>query len=76
VVWSVSQAAPLRRMVVDGDLVLGTAADTQGSGGYVSGVKVLGQLNFTMQVRDSRLSLYNIQCSEILRPDTVVLSLC
>ena len=38
-------------MVVDGDLVLGTAADTQGSGGYVSGVKVLGQLNFTMQVR-------------------------
>ena len=74
-VWSVSQAAPLRRMVVDGDLVLGTAADTQGSGGYVSGVKVLGQLNFTMQVRE-RLSLYNIQCSEILRPDTVVLSLC
>lgn len=49
VVWSVSQASPLRRMVVDGDLVLGTAADTQGSGGYISGVKVLGQLNFTMQ---------------------------
>jgi hypothetical protein len=49
VVWSVSQAAPLRRMVVDGDLVLGTAANTQGSGGFISGVKVRGQLNFTMQ---------------------------
>jgi hypothetical protein len=47
--WSVSQAAPLRRMVVEGDLVFGTAADTQGSGGFVSGVQVTGVLNFTMQ---------------------------
>eukprot|EP00937_MAST-01D_sp_MAST-1D-sp2_P000064 g64.t1 len=48
-VWSVSQAAPLRRMAIEGDLVLGTAADTQGSGGYVSGLRVSGKLNFTMQ---------------------------
>jgi hypothetical protein len=48
-VWSVSQAAPLRRMIVDGDLLLGTTANTQGSGGYVSGVKLSGMLNFTMQ---------------------------
>eukprot|EP00927_Polykrikos_kofoidii_P072722 TRINITY_DN68806_c0_g1_i1.p1 TRINITY_DN68806_c0_g1~~TRINITY_DN68806_c0_g1_i1.p1 ORF type:complete len:590 (+),score=78.93 TRINITY_DN68806_c0_g1_i1:53-1771(+) len=48
-VWSVSQAAPLRRMVVDGDLVFGTEADTQGSGGYVGNLKVTGQVNFTMQ---------------------------
>lgn len=48
-VWSVSQAAPLRRMNIDGDLVLGTAADTQGSGGYISGVKLANRLNFTMQ---------------------------
>jgi hypothetical protein len=48
-VWSVSQAAPLRRMIVDGDLLLGTAADTQGSGGYVSGVRLTGRLNMTMQ---------------------------
>eukprot|EP01043_Picozoa_sp_COSAG02_P034524 COSAG02_NODE_2419_length_8904_cov_11.259171_6_plen_592_part_00 len=48
-VWSVSQAAPLRRMHIDGDLVLGTAADTQGSGGYISGVKLANRLNFTMQ---------------------------
>ena len=48
-IWSVSQASPLRRMVVEGDLVLGTAANTQGSGGFISGVNVTGRLNFTMQ---------------------------
>jgi hypothetical protein len=36
-------------MIVEGDLVLGTAADTQGSGGYISGVTLTGRLNFTMQ---------------------------
>eukprot|EP01052_Picozoa_sp_SAG31_P016625 SAG31_NODE_1107_length_9877_cov_4.000102_9_plen_463_part_00 len=48
-VWSVSQAAPLRRLIVEGDLELGTATNTQGSGGYISGVKLSGMLNFTMQ---------------------------
>ena len=48
-VWSVSQAAPLRRMVVDADLIFGTADNTQGSGGYVSGLNLTGKLNFTMQ---------------------------
>jgi hypothetical protein len=48
-VWSVSQAAPLRRLVVDGDLVYGTAADTQGSGGFTSNVKINGKVNFTKQ---------------------------
>ena len=36
-------------MKIEGDLVLGTAADTQGSGGYISGVMLTGRLNFTMQ---------------------------
>lgn len=48
-IWSVSQAGPLRRMIVDGDLQFGKEANTQGSGGYASGVKVTGQVNFTMQ---------------------------
>lgn len=48
-IWSVSQAAPLRRMNVGGDLVLGTAADTQGSGGFASNLRIAGRLNFTMQ---------------------------
>jgi hypothetical protein len=48
-VWSVSQAAPLRRLIVDGDLVYGTEANTQGSGGYSSNVKITGKVNFTMQ---------------------------
>jgi len=48
-VWSVSQAAPLRRMIVGGDLTLGTLADTQGSGGYVSNLQISGKLNFTKQ---------------------------
>ena len=58
-VWSVSQAAPMRRMSIEGDLILGTAADTQGSGGYVSGLRISGTLNYTMQqqwiVRNSAL---------------------
>ena len=49
VVWSVSQAAPLRRMIIDADLVFGAEADTQGSGGFVAGVRVTGVLNYTMQ---------------------------
>jgi len=48
-VWSVSQAGPLRRMLVQGDLRFGVAADTQGSGGYVSGVRLMGTLNYTKQ---------------------------
>lgn len=39
-IWSVSQAAPLRRVSVEGDLQLGTVKDTQGSGGFCAGVKV------------------------------------
>jgi hypothetical protein len=58
-VWSVSQAAPLRRLIVDGDLRLGTEANTQGSGGFVSDIRVTGTLNFTMQqqwlVRNSQV---------------------
>jgi hypothetical protein len=47
--WSVSQAAPLRRMVIDGDLLFGAEANTRGSGGFVSDLKVTGKVNFTMQ---------------------------
>ena len=36
-------------MVVDGDLLFGAEADTQGSGGFASGLRVTGQVNFTMQ---------------------------
>lgn len=36
-------------MLVQGDLRFGTAANTQGSGGYMSGVRLTGTLNYTMQ---------------------------
>eukprot|EP00729_Bicosta_minor_P009387 gene9387-5817_t len=42
-------ASVLRRMSVEGDLIFGTEADTVGSGGYVSGVRVTGRMNFTQQ---------------------------
>lgn len=48
-VWSVSQASPLRRMIVDADLQFGTEANTQGSGGFSANLRVTGQVNFTMQ---------------------------
>lgn len=48
-VWSVSQASPLRRMIIDGDLHLGAEADTKGSGGFAGNLKVTGRVDFTMQ---------------------------
>jgi len=48
-IWSVSQAAPLRRMIVDGDLALGVEPDTLGSGGYVSDLAISGKVHLTQQ---------------------------
>jgi hypothetical protein len=71
-VWSVSQAAPLRRMSIRGDLLFGqynqSAPDpvSRGSGGFSSNLKVTGNLDFTLQqqwcLRNSELggsSYYN-----------------
>ncbi|CAE8617785.1 unnamed protein product, partial [Polarella glacialis] len=66
--WAVSQAAPLRRVLVDGDLELGTGFDKKmldgfsaggGSGGFLGNVRILGRLNFMLQqqwlVRNSEM---------------------
>jgi hypothetical protein len=48
-IWAVSQASPLRRTVVDGDLNLfdytGGASAGYASGGYMADVKVNGKIN-------------------------------
>lgn len=67
-VWAVSQAAPLRRVLIDGDLAFGTRyvhtmsdgfAAGGGSGGFVSDIRVTGDLDFVLQqqwlVRNSNL---------------------
>eukprot|EP00931_Biecheleriopsis_adriatica_P086353 TRINITY_DN61045_c0_g1_i1.p1 TRINITY_DN61045_c0_g1~~TRINITY_DN61045_c0_g1_i1.p1 ORF type:complete len:627 (+),score=107.93 TRINITY_DN61045_c0_g1_i1:39-1919(+) len=53
--WSVSQAAPLRRMVIQGDLLLGEYNKSapnkvsKGSGGFIANVEVRGKLDFMLQ---------------------------
>ena len=49
--WSVSQAAPMRRVSVHGNLTLGTRNNTQGSGGFIADARIDagGVLDFTMQ---------------------------
>ncbi|CAK9002636.1 unnamed protein product [Durusdinium trenchii] len=50
--WSVSQAAPLRRAYVKGDLLFGTyngSTPSEGSGGFVANVKVDGRLDLVRQ---------------------------
>jgi hypothetical protein len=57
--WAVSQAAPLRRVHVRGDLALHTADYAYASGGYLADVKVDGNVDATTQqqyyTRDSQL---------------------
>lgn len=51
-IWSVSQAAPLRRVKVIGDLLLGSYKSTvpsKGSGGFIADVQVEGSLDLVRQ---------------------------
>jgi len=64
-IWSVSQAAPLRRCIIHGDLLLGqynTSAPNpvaKGSGGFIANTRVTGKLDFLLQqqwiVRNSQI---------------------
>jgi hypothetical protein len=60
--WSVSQAAPLRRMIINGNVVFQDtcAADNYASGGYIADSEINGDLDFygnqQYMVRNSEIS--------------------